>query len=93
MQADDIQRTDDIQTLSYEKAFAELEEIVFGLESNQKSLEEALALYERGQVLARHCASLLDQADLRVRQLSALENVPEDMEDNPPRSFSDEPPF
>jgi exodeoxyribonuclease VII small subunit len=60
----------EIQSLSYEQAFAELEEIVYGLESNQKTLEQAMALFERGQSLARHCAGLLDQAELRVRQLS-----------------------
>ena len=67
--------TDEIQSLSYEKAFAELEEIVYGLETNQKSLDEAIALFERGQALAKHCASLLDQAELRVRQLNELDAV------------------
>ncbi len=62
--------TDDIQSLSYEQAFAELEEIVYGLETNQKTLDEAIALFERGQALARHCAALLDQAELKVRTLS-----------------------
>ncbi len=65
--------TKEVQTLSYEQAFQELEEIVYGLETNQKSLEETIALFERGQALAKHCAELLDQAELRVRQLSELE--------------------
>jgi exodeoxyribonuclease VII small subunit len=64
----------EIATLSYEQAFAELEEIVSGLEANQKPLEEALALFERGQMLARYCASLLDQAELKVRNLSEQES-------------------
>ncbi len=68
---------DDLQSLSYEQAFAELEEIVYGLETNQKTLEEAIALFERGQALAKHCASLLDQAELRVRQLSGQEEPDE----------------
>ncbi|NLG96214.1 MAG: exodeoxyribonuclease VII small subunit [Chloroflexi bacterium] len=59
-----------IETMSYEQAFAELEEIVYGLESNQKTLEEAMAFFERGQALAQHCASLLDQAELRIRKVS-----------------------
>ncbi len=63
----------EIDKLSYEQAFQELEEIVYGLETNQKSLEETIALFERGQALAKHCAGLLDQAELRVRQLSELE--------------------
>jgi exodeoxyribonuclease VII small subunit len=62
-----------IQSLSYERAFAALEEIVAALESDSRTLEEALALYELGQALAERCASLLDQAELRVRQLSAYD--------------------
>ena len=61
---------EDIQTFSYEQAFAELEIIVASLESNQKTLDEAIALYERGQALSKRCASLLDQAELRVRQIN-----------------------
>lgn len=63
----------DIQTLSYEQAFAELEEIVTGLETNQKTLEEVITLFERGQALALRCADLLEQAELRVRQLGQPE--------------------
>ena len=70
----------DIQSLSYEKAFAELEEIVSRLASDSKTLDEAVALFERGQALAEHCANLLDQAELRVRQLSER-NIPGNVED------------
>ena len=62
--------TNDIQSLSYEQAYAELEEIVYGLETNQKTLEESITLFERGQALAKYCAGLLDQAELKVQQLS-----------------------
>ena len=63
----------EISSLGYEDAIRELETIISGLESSQPSLEEALALYERGQALAQHCAALLDRAELRVRQLSQAE--------------------
>jgi exodeoxyribonuclease VII small subunit len=63
----------DIAGLSYEQAFAELETIINGLETNQKTLEESISLYERGQALSMYCASLLDQAELRVRQLSDVQ--------------------
>ncbi len=53
----------------FEKAFAELQEIVTKLESGEIPLEEALALYERGQALAKTCAGLLDKAELRIREL------------------------
>jgi len=67
-----------LEGISYEQALGELERIVAALESEERPLEEALALYERGQVLARYCASLLDNAELKVQQLS--EDVVEDFQ-------------
>lgn len=57
--------------LTFEQAFAELEDIVNRLESGELSLEESVALYERGQKLARLCGAMLDSAELRVQQLAA----------------------
>jgi exodeoxyribonuclease VII small subunit len=68
-----------LEGVSYEQALGELERIVAALEGEERPLEEALALYERGQVLARYCASLLDNAELKVQQLSG-----EDLEDFQP---------
>jgi exodeoxyribonuclease VII small subunit len=64
--------TNDIQVdqLSFEAAFTQLEMIVAELETGEKPLENALALFDRGQELARRCAELLDRAELRVKQLS-----------------------
>jgi len=59
-----------IEELTYEEAFTELEKIVNLLETEQRSLDESLALFERGQSLGRHCAALLEKAELRVQQLS-----------------------
>jgi exodeoxyribonuclease VII small subunit len=73
-----MQSSSNIQSLNYEQAYAELEEIVFGLETNQKTLEEALALYERGQALAQRCGELLDQAELRVRALGPQNELKEE---------------
>ncbi len=56
--------------LTYEQAFSELEQIVETLETAQKPLEETVKLYERGQLLVQYCASLLEQADLRIKQLN-----------------------
>lgn len=61
--------------LSYEQAYAELAEIVDSLEANQKSLEEAMALFERGRALAQYCAALLDKAELRIRQVGIEEDA------------------
>jgi exodeoxyribonuclease VII small subunit len=65
--------TDQLSTLSdlsYEQAFSELESIVETLEGEQKPLDESLQLYERGQLLVQYCMALLDQADMRIRQLN-----------------------
>ncbi len=64
-----------LEELSYEHAFAELEGIITALESEEISLEDALALYERGQDLVRFCTDLLDKAELKVQQLSGKELV------------------
>jgi exodeoxyribonuclease VII small subunit len=62
-----------VEQLTYEQAYNQLEEIVAVLEADEHTLDLALNLFERGQALARYCASLLDQAELRVQQLSGEE--------------------
>jgi exodeoxyribonuclease VII small subunit len=54
------------QELSYEAARAELAEIVAKLESGGGTLEEALALWERGEQLAAICQARLDGARARL---------------------------
>ena len=56
--------------LTYEQAFSELESIVEAMESQQQPLDEAMRLFERGQALAQHCTSLLDNAELRIKELN-----------------------
>ena len=58
-----------VETLSYEQAFAELESIVETLEREEHALEEALALYARGQALLQRCRRLLEEAEMKVQQL------------------------
>lgn len=62
-----------VESLTYEQAFQELEEVVSALEAGQSNLEDALVLFERGQALAKRCASLLDVAEVRVKRLSESE--------------------
>ena len=59
-----------MQELTYEAAFTELEKIVAALEGESRPLDESISLYERGQLLAQHCATLLEKAELKVHQLS-----------------------
>jgi exodeoxyribonuclease VII small subunit len=63
--------TEQTPDLTFETALAELEQIVSRLEAGELTLEESLALFERGQQLADYCNNLLDSASLRVEQLTA----------------------
>lgn len=63
-----------VASMSYEEAIGELEATIHQLEESNLTLEQALASYERGQALAARCAALLDEADLRVRQVSEEES-------------------
>jgi len=73
--------TNEIENLTFEQAFAELEEAVRRLEAGGLALEESLALFERGQALAARCNAQLDQAELKVRQLSPEGVVPLESEE------------
>jgi exodeoxyribonuclease VII small subunit len=55
---------------AFEDAQRELEEIVQRLESGQASLDEAIALWERGEELYRVCAAKLDSAQGRIEELA-----------------------
>ncbi|MEQ4301195.1 exodeoxyribonuclease VII small subunit [Plantactinospora sp. B6F1] len=52
--------------LSYEQARAELATVVERLEAGGTSLEESLALWERGERLAEICQGWLDGARQRI---------------------------
>lgn len=60
---------DNISTLTYEVALAELDTLIAKLEGGSIALEEAIGAYERGAVLAQHCAELLERTEQRVNQL------------------------
>jgi exodeoxyribonuclease VII small subunit len=58
-----------IEERTFEELYCELEETVRKLEAGDLALAESLALFERSIKLAEQCNSLLDRAELRVRQL------------------------
>ena len=60
----------EIQAMDFETAFADLQKNIAMLEGEELPLETALAVYERGQLLAQRCAELLESAELKVEQLS-----------------------
>ncbi len=56
---------------TFEALYRELEEAIRQLEAGDLSLEESLTLYSRATSLVEQCNALLDQAELRVRQVMA----------------------
>ena len=61
--------TADTPEPTFEEARAELERIVSRLEGGEALLEDAIALWERGEALYRLCLTKLDAAHGRVEQL------------------------
>jgi exodeoxyribonuclease VII small subunit len=68
--------TDDLdETLGYEQARDELAEVVTKLEAGGLSLEDSLALWERGETLAKLCDRHLAGARERIENaLAAAES-------------------
>ena len=62
-------RAADIAALSFEEALAELEKIVRDLETGQAKLDDAIAAYERGAALKRHCEAKLRDAQAKVDRI------------------------
>jgi exodeoxyribonuclease VII small subunit len=60
----------DVAKLSFEKALAELEQIVQKLERGDVALEESVTIYERGEALKRRCEELLRLAEARVEKIT-----------------------
>ncbi len=55
--------------LTFEKAMAELEQIVARLESGEGTLESTFAEFEKALALVKHCNTLLTEAELKVQQV------------------------
>ena len=58
----------DVAEMSYEAARDELVDIVARLENGQVGLEDSMGLWQRGEVLAAHCAQWLDRAEARLSE-------------------------
>jgi exodeoxyribonuclease VII small subunit len=72
---------------SFEKALEQLENIVETLESNQLSLEKALAKFEEGMKLSRFCAKKLDETERKISLImektnGEIEEVPFEKSDD-----------
>ncbi len=59
-----------VETLTFEQAQAELEHVVEALEDRHTGLDDALALWERGEALHAWCQSRLDYAADRLQKIA-----------------------
>ncbi len=62
--------TKSIEKMSFEEALAELEEIVNKIDTGQESLADAVASFERGVALKKHCAKMLKEAKLKIEKVT-----------------------
>jgi len=63
-----------VDSLSFEDALRELEGIVETLEQGRGSLDDAIAAYERGAALKKHCQKKLEEARLKVEKIKLDES-------------------
>ena len=59
------------ESVNFEAAMAELEQLVKQMENGDLSLDESLKAFERGVLLTRQCQKSLAEAELKVKMLSA----------------------
>ncbi|UXU75493.1 MULTISPECIES: exodeoxyribonuclease VII small subunit [unclassified Paracoccus (in: a-proteobacteria)] len=64
----------EIRNMSFEEAMKELEATVGRLEHGEATLDESIALYERGAQLRAHCDQLLRAAEERVEKITLAAN-------------------
>ncbi|HVI28922.1 exodeoxyribonuclease VII small subunit [Hansschlegelia sp.] len=71
---------EDVASLSFEAALAELEKIVGRLEQGQVPLEESIEIYRRGETLKARCDELLRRAEARVETITVgADGTPTDL--------------
>lgn len=63
-----------VDAMSFEDALRELEAIVETLEQGRGSLDDAIAAYERGAALKKHCQTKLEEARLKVEKIKLDES-------------------
>ena len=59
-----------VDTMSFEQAMAELEQVVGQLERGDVALDESIRLYERGAALKKRCEAKLKEAEEKVATIT-----------------------
>jgi exodeoxyribonuclease VII small subunit len=73
--SDDTTANAEVEGLGYEQARDELVEVVRRLEAGAATLEESLALWERGEALAAVCERRLEGARARLQAAAAADGT------------------
>jgi len=63
------EKTIDVSKLSFELALDQLEKIVDRLDRGDVALEESIKIYDQGEALKKHCATLLQAAEDKVEKI------------------------
>jgi exodeoxyribonuclease VII small subunit len=56
--------------MTFEESLKELEDTVKKLENGDTTLEESMALFEKGVSLTKTCRKMLDEAQLKVKLIT-----------------------
>lgn len=65
-----MDHTEQEQELSLEEAFAQIEEVIAHLETEEITLEESFQEYNKGMQLLQHCNSAIDRVEKKVLQIN-----------------------
>jgi exodeoxyribonuclease VII small subunit len=74
-------------TQNFEKSFSQLQQLIQKLENSELPLDEALQLYEEGKRLSALCSSILENAQLRLTQLSEASTTQEEADEDDELDF------
>ena len=64
-------KRDKADSLSFEQAIDQLNQIVSKIEQGQVPLQESLEQYEKGMKLIQYCRGILQDAEKRIEEVSA----------------------
>ena len=66
------------KNMKYEEAVKKLEEIVLKLEKGDMPLEDTVKLYDEAAKLSGYCTALLENAKLKISEISDKEGADDD---------------
>lgn len=65
-----MNQSEEYDKLSFEEAMIELESVVSKLDTGEGTLDESIALFQKGVLLSKLCSSRLEEIEKRVRILT-----------------------